>query len=172
MCLAQKINKDSWNGKIHAWILSPPHRLWMIYVIQFKFQWQKLGMGNTNNRTKTHWTWFLPITWSQHFNDMESESAANQPSIRHKYHWSTLWERPSNLHPTTKIKLYIHKMSFNKVVMKELQLNANNDLSSGFLSKTIESARKMDMSSLYSCLTLSVCINKIPNVRWEVQSKQ
>lgn len=35
---------------------------------------------------------------------------------------------------------------------------ANNDLNSGFLSKTMLSARSMDMSSLNSSLTLFVCI--------------
>jgi len=37
---------------------------------------------------------------------------------------------------------------------------ANNDLNSGFLSKTILSARSMDMSSLNSSLTLFVCIKQ------------
>jgi len=46
------------------------------------------------------------------------------------------------------------------MVVNEFEFYANNDLSSGFLSKTIESARRMDMSSLNSCRTLSVCIKK------------
>ena len=51
------------------------------------------------------------------------------------------------------------------MVVNEFEFYVNNDLSSGFLSKTIESARRMDMSSLNSCRTLSVCINKVSTVR-------
>lgn len=38
------------------------------------------------------------LTWSQHLSEMVSASAANQPSILHKYHCNTLWDIPSNLH--------------------------------------------------------------------------
>lgn len=40
----------------------------------------------------------------------------------------------------------------------EINSYAHNNLSSGFLSKTIERPRSTDMSSLDSCLILSVCI--------------
>lgn len=38
------------------------------------------------------------LTWSQHLSDMVSASAANQPSILHRYHCNTLWPRPFNLY--------------------------------------------------------------------------
>ena len=140
---------------------SSAHHLSMIFVMKFKCQWQKRKIDDTENNTETSWTRFLQSTWSQHFSDMVSESAANQPSILHKYHWSTLWASPSSLQPIMKVKLPITWAS-RKIIMavKGFKFSVNNNLNSGFLSKTIESARKMDMSSVNSFRTLSVCIKQ------------
>jgi len=45
---------------------------------------------------------------------MASASAANQPSNLHKYHCSTLWESPSNLHPTEKVNYALLELQENK----------------------------------------------------------
>jgi hypothetical protein len=53
--------------------------------------------------------WWIKLAWSQHFSEMVSASAENQPSILHKYHWSTLWARPSILYA----RVNLSKSSFH-----------------------------------------------------------
>lgn len=117
------------------------------------------GRGNLiSNTILISLSWFLQITWSQPFSEIVSESAANQPSILHKYHWSTLWASPSNLHLRVEIILFYYSLKPKPSWCRGNLSSRIDNLNSGFLSKTIERPRCMDMSVLNSFLTLFVCI--------------
>jgi hypothetical protein len=132
-------------------------------------------MDDADYKTQTSCTWCFPITWSQHFNDMESASAANQPSILHKYHWSTLCESPSNLHPIVKIKLYIHYTSFNKI-------NGGQRMSFMPIITSVLAffQKQLRVHVEWTCLhwipvvhyLSALSINKVLIVRWDANSKQ
>lgn len=71
--------------------------------------------------------WWIKLAWSQHFSEMVSASPENQPSILHKYHWSTLWARPSILYARVNLSnSSCQKQLWKYAETKQLWKNAIN----------------------------------------------